>query len=98
MTATTAPQGAAPPLVSRPAVILAVVATAHAVTHVYAALFPLIYPYIVREWAVPYGTLSAMIGLTQFFGGLLQLVFGFVGKYFPRNVVLGVGNLLYGVA
>jgi MFS family permease len=47
---------------------------------------------------VPYSTLSAMIGLTQFFGGLLQLVFGFVGKYFPRNVILGVGNLLFGVA
>jgi MFS family permease len=98
MTATTAPEHATQPLVSRPGFILAVVSTAHAVTHVYAALFPLIYPIIQREWLIPYGTLSAMIGFTQFFGGLLQLVFGFVGKYFPRNVVLGLGNLLFGIA
>lgn len=98
MTATTVSRGADRSFTARPGVILAVVATAHAVTHVYAALFPLIYPIIQREWAVPYATLSAMIGFTQFFGGLLQLVFGFVGKYFPRHLILGGGNLLFGIA
>jgi len=74
------------------------VSIAHGITHVYAALFPLIYPIIQREWGLSYGLLGGMIGLVSFVGGLLQLIFGVVGRYAPRNVVLGLGNLLFGIS
>ena len=83
---------------SRPGTVLALVSIAHGITHVYAALFPLIYPVIQLEWGLSYGLLGGMIGLVSFVGGLLQLIFGFVGRYAPRNLVLGLGNLLFGIS
>lgn len=98
MAATAAPEGAELPIVGRPAAVLVLVSAAHATTHIYAALFPLVYPVIQREWGVPYAVLGAMIGGTSFAGGLLQLLFGFVGRSFPRNIVLGLGSLFLGVS
>ncbi|HZT07371.1 MAG TPA: MFS transporter [Chloroflexota bacterium] len=82
---------------SQPAGILILVSTAHAITHVYAALFPLVYPSIQQEWGLSYTAIGTMVGLTSFIGGSLQLLFGFIGRSFPRNVVLGLGNLLFGI-
>lgn len=81
------------PFFARPTSILVLVSAAHGVTHVYSALFPLIYPIIQRDWAISYTALGVMVGATSFASGLLQLVFGFVGRALPRNVVLGLGNL-----
>lgn len=81
-----------------PTAVLILVSTAHAITHVYAALFPLIYPIVQREWNVPYVLLGAVIGLASFLGGLLQLLFGVIGRVYPRNLVLGLGNLFWGLS
>src|SRR2546426_6778754 len=81
-----------------PTAMLALISLAHAVTHVYAALFPLIYPIIQREWDVSYAVLGAMVGLANFAGGLLQLGFGIIGRMYPRNLLLGLGNVLWGVS
>jgi len=85
-------------LAPRPGTVLALVSVAHGITHVYAALFPLIYPIIQREWGLSYGLLGGMIGFVSFVGGLLQLIFGVAGRYAPRNVVLGLGNVLFGIS
>lgn len=81
-----------------PTATLVLVSAAHAITHFYAALFPLIYPIIQREWDLSYALLGTVVGLANFVGGLLQLGFGLVGRLFPRNLLLGLGNVLWGVS
>lgn len=97
MAVTAAPEHTHVPLLARPNAVLILVSTAHAITHLYSALFPLIYPILQREWGFSYGALGSLLGVTQFLGGLLQLAFGFIGRYVPRNVLLGVGNILLGL-
>lgn len=97
MAVTAAPEHAHVPLLARPHAVLILVSTAHAITHLYSALFPLIYPILQREWGFSYAALGSLLGVTQFLGGLLQLAFGFIGRYVPRNVLLGLGNIFLGL-
>jgi MFS family permease len=47
---------------------------------------------------VSYAVLGAIVGLANFAGGLLQLGFGIIGRMYPRNLLLGLGNVLWGVS
>jgi len=70
------------------------VAGTHAVTHMFGALMPLVYPFIVIEFGIGYAAIGLLEGVSQFAGGLLQGPAGLLGRFIPRRVLLGMGNLL----
>lgn len=91
-------QARAPTLIASPYALLTLVSAAHAMTHMYAALLPLTYPFIIQEFDINYTLLGAMMGVASLMGGLLQFVFGYVSRYIPRKVLIGGGNFLLGLS
>ena len=81
------------PTVSKPYPILALVASAHGVTHMYAALLPLIYPLIIIQFGISYGELGLLVGVSSALGGILQMAFGIAGRYVPHKLLIGLGNI-----
>jgi MFS family permease len=86
------------PLTSNPYMLLTLVSAAHAMTHMYAALLPLTFPFLIQEFGINYTVLGAVMGIASLAGGLLQFVFGYASRYVPRKVLIGGGNLLLGVS
>ena len=70
------------------------VAGTHAFTHMYYALIPLIYPFIVVEFGIGYAAIGLMELVSRFVGGLLQGPAGLLGRIIPRNILLGLNNIL----
>ncbi len=73
---------------------LVLVVLTHAFTHMYGALLPLVYPFIVTEFGISYAAIGLLEGVSRFSGGLLQGPAGLLGRFMPRNVLLGLGNIL----
>lgn len=91
-------QARAPTLIASPYTLLTLVSAAHAMTHMYAALLPLTYPFIMEEFGINYTLLGAMMGVASLMGGLLQFVFGYASRYVPRKVLIGGGNVFLGMS
>ncbi|HEY8693313.1 MAG TPA: MFS transporter [Chloroflexota bacterium] len=85
------------PSISKPKPVLAMVASAHGVTHMYSTLLPLIYPLIQAQFGFSYAQLGLVVGVSSALGGLLQFAFGLAGKYVPHKLLIGLGNVLCGV-
>jgi len=77
--------------------VLALVAASHAVNHSYAALMPILYPAMMAELRFGYGQLGLLIGVSGAFGQGLQWLAGYLGRYFKRKILLGVGGIAQGV-
>lgn len=77
---------------------LTLVSLAHGVNHAQSALNPLIYPIVLREFAIGYGELGIMLGVASAVGGLLQLAAGALGTLVRRHLLLGWGNISVGVS
>ena len=73
---------------------LVLVTGTHAFTHMYAALLPLVYPFIVMEFGISYAAIGILEGVSRFSGGLLQGPAGLLGRFIPRRLLLGLDNLL----
>lgn len=91
-------QAQVPTLIASPYTLLTLVSAAHAMTHMYAALLPLTYPFVMQEFGINYTMLGAMMGVAGLVGGLLQFVFGYVSRYVPRKALIGGGNVLLGLS
>jgi FSR family fosmidomycin resistance protein-like MFS transporter len=85
------------PSVSQPKPVLAMVASAHGITHMYTALLPLVYPFILTQFGISYGELGLVVGISSALGGVLQLVFGIAGRYAPHKLLIGLGNVFCGI-
>ena len=77
---------------------LTLVSAAHAVIHAMSVLMPLIYPLIQVEYHLSYTQIGLIVAIPNAVGGLLQIIFGLLGRYVLRKVMLGVGNILVGVS
>ncbi len=77
---------------------LTLVSAAHAVIHAMAVLMPLIYPIIQVEYHLSYTQIGLIVAIPNAVGGLLQIIFGLLSRYFLRKVMLGVGNILVGIS
>jgi FSR family fosmidomycin resistance protein-like MFS transporter len=77
---------------------LYVVSGAHAVIHATVVLMPLIYPILHDSYGMSYTQIGLLTSIPNLVGGLLQLVFGYLGRYVARKVLIGVGNVLVGVS
>lgn len=78
--------------------LLTLVSAAHAMTHMYAALLPLTFPFLIQEYGINYTVLGAMTGVASLAGGLLQFVFGYASRYISRKILIGGGNVLLGLS
>jgi MFS transporter, FSR family, fosmidomycin resistance protein len=77
---------------------LTLVSAAHAVIHALSVLMPLIYPIIQVEYHLSYTQIGLIVAVPNLVGGLIQVVFGLLSRYFLRKVMLGAGNILVGVS
>jgi MFS family permease len=74
------------------------VSGAHAVTHATVVLMPLVYPILQRDYGFTYTQIGLLVAIPSFIGGFLQLLFGYLGRYVSRKLMIGVGNLVVGLS
>lgn len=88
-----------PPLARRAAwANLTSVSGAHAFIHATSVLMPLVYPILQRQYGFSYTEIGLLVAIPSLVGGLLQLAFGYLGRYLARKVMIGVGNLIVAAA
>jgi MFS family permease len=69
------------------------VSVAHAFSHAYGALLPLIVPFFVTDLQLTYTQIGLIFSLSNLVWSPLQLVFGVLGRYCSRKLILGIGHL-----
>jgi len=82
---------------ARPAETLGLLALSHAVVHASSALLPLIYPIIITEFSLDARAIGLFIAVTSTLGGSTQLLYGFLTRWVSRPVLLGVGQIVFGI-
>src|SRR5215510_15766096 len=78
--------------------VVGLVSFAHAMSHAYGALLPLILPSLREELHLTYTQIGLMFTLSSLVWGPLQLGFGVLGRYVSRQRILGVGHICQGLA
>jgi FSR family fosmidomycin resistance protein-like MFS transporter len=77
---------------------LSVVSAAHAVIHATVVLMPLVFPILHSQYHISYTQIGLLVSIPSFIGGMLQLAFGYLGRYLARRTMIGVGSLLVGAS
>ncbi|HKV45739.1 MAG TPA: MFS transporter [bacterium] len=77
---------------------LALLSSAHAVTHIQPTLYPLIFPEAMQALGFGYAQIGLLVGAIGVIGGLLQGVQGWLSRRFRRKALCGGGNLLLGLS
>jgi MFS transporter, FSR family, fosmidomycin resistance protein len=83
---------------NNPTGLLALLSAAHAVTHAFGGLMPLIFPIVANEFHMTYTDIGFVVGFTTFAGGMMQLVYSFLGRYMLRKVIVATGQLVVGLS
>jgi MFS transporter, FSR family, fosmidomycin resistance protein len=78
--------------------VVVLVSLAHAMSHAYGALLPLIVPFFQSELHLTYTQIGIMFSVTNLVWGPLQLGFGVLGRYRSRKLLLGIGHICQGLA
>jgi MFS family permease len=74
------------------------VSSAHAVIHATVVLMPLIYPILHTQYGFTYTEIGLLTSIPNLLGGLLQVAFGYLGRYVSRKLLIGVGNVFVGIS
>jgi MFS family permease len=77
---------------------LALIAAAHAETHVQSAIYPLVYPYAMISLGFGYPELGAIVGAATLVSGLLQGIHGWLSRWVRRKALVGGGNIFLGLS
>jgi predicted MFS family arabinose efflux permease len=77
--------------------ILGVLAASHFSQHLWVGV-AVLYPYIMADLGLSYTEIGFATGAAAIVSGLLQLVYSIMSRYFPRRLLLGLGNTLYSAA
>ena len=77
--------------------VVGLVSLAHAMSHAYGALFPVILPTLQEELHLTYTQLGLMFTVSNLVWGPLQLGFGIFGRYFSRTLILGISHICQGL-
>ena len=59
---------------------------------------PLIYPILHTQYGFSYTEIGLLTSIPNLLGGLLQVAFGYLGRYVSRKLLIGVGNIFVGVS
>jgi len=91
-------EGATAARVNGIAGLLILLSAAHAVTHAFGGLMPLVFPIVATQFNLTYTDIGFLVGFTTFAGGLLQLIYGNLTHYVLRKVILALGQAIVGVS
>jgi FSR family fosmidomycin resistance protein-like MFS transporter len=78
--------------------LLLLLSLAHAVTHAFGGLMPLVFPMVATQFKLTYTDIGLLVGFTQFAGGMLQVVYGVLGQHFLRKTLLAAGQVIIGLS
>lgn len=78
--------------------VVGLVSLAHAMSHAYGAVLPLILPAMQAELGLTYTQIGLMFTVSSLVWGPLQLGFGVVGRHCSRKLLLGLGHIFQGLA
>jgi FSR family fosmidomycin resistance protein-like MFS transporter len=78
--------------------VVTLVSVAHAFSHAYGALLPLIVPFFLTDLQLTYTQLGLIFSLSNLVWSPLQLGFGVLGRYCSRKLLLGVGHVCQGLS
>ena len=78
--------------------VVTLVSVAHAFSHAYGALLPLIVPFFRTDLELTYTQLGLIFSLSNLVWSPLQLGFGVLGRYCSRKLLLGVGHVCQGLS
>jgi FSR family fosmidomycin resistance protein-like MFS transporter len=78
--------------------VVTLVSVAHAFSHAYGALLPLIVPFFLTDLQLTYTQLGLIFSLSNLVWSPLQLGFGVLGRYCSRRLILGIGHLCQGAS
>lgn len=78
--------------------VVGLVSLAHAMSHAYGALLPLILPALQEELHLTYTQIGLMFTISSLVWSPLQLGFGVLGRYGSRKRMLGIGHICQGLA
>ena len=78
--------------------VVTLVSMAHAMSHAYGALLPLIVPFFLSDLHLTYTQVGLIFTISNLVWGPLQLGFGVLGRYRSRKLILGIGHICQGLA
>ncbi|HVB13362.1 MAG TPA: MFS transporter [Candidatus Dormibacteraeota bacterium] len=73
------------------------VSASHATQHMYSALLPLTYSYVLITFHISYTELGLAVAATSVVGGLSQITAGYVSRRVSARWILGSQNLILGL-
>ncbi len=82
----------------RHSLALWIVCVSHALNHMQSGIFSVLYTSMMSTLGFGYSELSMMLAANNVVSSGMQAVYGFITKYVKRAVVLGVGNVIMGIA
>jgi MFS family permease len=91
-----APPPAAP--ATRPNLTLGLLALSHSLIHMQSALMPLVYIAVVDQFGLDEAAIGLFIAVTTAVGGGMQLSYGLLTRYVARPVLIGVGQIIFGLS
>lgn len=83
---------------ARPNLTLGLLALAHSLIHMQSALMPLVYIAVIAQFGLDEADIGLFIAVTTAAGGVMQLSYGLLTRYVARPVILGVGQLVFGLS
>jgi len=69
---------------------------AHAINHAQAALLPLVFLQIIRDFDVSVTDIAYLAAAGSFLSGAVQFTFSWLTRRFARRTLLGWGNIIFG--
>ncbi len=69
------------------------VTISHALNHVYDTLLPILYPAIISEFNLSYGSVGMLVMGYRLSSGTLQIIMGFLGRFVKKKILLGFGMI-----
>jgi MFS family permease len=83
---------------TRPNLTLGLLALAHSLIHMQSALMPLVYIAVIDQFGLDEAAIGLFIGITTAVAGAMQLSYGFLTRYIARPILIGVGQVIFGVS
>jgi MFS family permease len=77
---------------------LGLLALAHSLIHMQSAVMPLVYIAVIDQFGLNEASIGLFIAVTTAVAGAMQLSYGFLTRYIARPVLIGVGQLVFGVS
>ncbi|MGH2463257.1 MAG: MFS transporter [Candidatus Limnocylindria bacterium] len=83
---------------ARPNLTLGLLALAHSLIHMQSALMPLVYIAVIDQFSLDEAAIGLFIAVTTAVGGAMQLSYGLLTRYVARPVLIGVGQIIFGLS